>query len=254
MAFINCKIFSASLHRYVEICLIFPSNDYGHYINIKRPLKQIDKILFLMCGIGESADIWRFQEDLENRSATTGTVIVLLDHYNAFAVDLGVGQNYLTYFGKEIFDFFEHIFQISRYIKKYYVAGVSLGGYNAITLGLSFPEKYSGVFSFSGLIDPFRHLAAGENYILSDACYLEKFFKTSQLGGIVPNGKGTETCFYLYCGTEDLYFKENYLLTEKLVAKGYRASFIPQQDKKHDWICWRQSFNEMWEIIGGTND
>ena len=246
MAIMNGHFFSVALHRNVPVIIVIPTEDYGTYLR-KVKIDIPNKVLILLSGIGEKYDIWTEKDDLEKRARETRTIIVLVEQYNSFAVDVGIGRDYFTYFHSELFAMLEQVLHSSLYVKKYYITGISLGGYNALKIGLC-SNKVSEVFSFSGIINPYGHIKE-EKYLLYNKGYLDSFFDTEKLSALPLQKEHRMVRYYLFCGTDAEYYEENANICRKMHRMGYEVKFIPMKGQKHNWKCWQAAYEIMWKQI-----
>lgn len=99
------------------------------------------------------------------------------------------------------------------------IAGLSMGGAQALVIGLSNPQRFSRVASFStGTFDP-----AWVAESLGQPDELNRHLATLWIG----------------CGREDEYFASNQRIAAALDARGVRHTFVPT-DGDHDWATWRR--------------
>lgn len=72
---------------------------------------------------------------------------------NSFYQDMACGSDYLRFITQEVPQLCESLFPISTRREHTFVGGLSMGGYGALKVGLTCPEKFSHVFSLSGALD-----------------------------------------------------------------------------------------------------
>ena len=127
------------------------------------------------------------------------------------------------------------------------VAGLSMGGYGAMKLALSHPEKYSFGASFSGAVDmapAVARAAEGEPHNL----FRFIFGSPEEFAGSVDNTRGLlEHCaktaqqlprLYLSCGTADALFPANKAFAERAKELGYSVKFHIEKEMGHSWRFW----------------
>ena len=251
MAVMNGHFFSVALHRNVPFSVAVPTTDYGNFLR-KEIIDIPRNVLILFSGIGEKYDIWYEKYDIEKRAQETDTIVVLIEQYNSFAVDVGIGKNYFTYFHNELFNMVEQIFHSSLYVKRYYLAGISLGGYNVLKIGLC-SKKIDGIFAFSSIINPYAHIKENSQYLLDSKEYIDSFFGASDIS-VLPLKKGFKTTrYYIYCGTKDEYYNENFEFYKEMLMMDYEVKFIPIENQKHNWECWNFAYENMWKEIEKEN-
>ena len=130
--------------------------------------------------------------------------------------------------------------------KDNFIAGLSMGGYGALRLGLRHPERYSRIGSFSGGVDIAGRYAAGtfsapgsedvfgprESVPGSDLDLFAVLQKRAAQGGELPP-------IYLSCGTKDALMADNRRLRAALEKAGYLVTW-QEEDYGHEWRFWNR--------------
>jgi enterochelin esterase-like enzyme len=101
------------------------------------------------------------------------------------------------------------------------VAGLSMGGMQALAIGLHHPE----VFAWIGVFSPIMENEIETRYAaqLAEAATLNKKLSLLWIG----------------CGTEDNLFKGARALDETLTKAGVKHEFHPTEGGRHSWVIWR---------------
>ncbi len=73
--------------------------------------------------------------------------------HNNFYTDQAIGWPYLKYVAEELPRIIETYLRVSPKRENTYVAGLSMGGYGAMKIALTYPEKFGFAASFSGALD-----------------------------------------------------------------------------------------------------
>ena len=217
MAHIQCNFFSQALQKNANVIIYLPTQDADDYLfgtgNAKYGRSRVYKTLYLLHGsYGDYMD-W--------------TRLANADRYAQ-----------------------EHnIFPLSDKREDTYIAGLSMGGYGAVRIGLEFPERFGAICSLSGGLD-MDMLNTGD----TTEAHMAKFDK-NYMKAISPNEKMAGTRddllyllkaqldagkpipkLFMACGTEDFIFPSNekfYAEASKLVPIDYtRAPGV------HDWKFW----------------
>jgi enterochelin esterase family protein len=111
------------------------------------------------------------------------------------------------------------------------VAGLSMGGMQALAIGLHHPEEFAWIGVFSPVTEPDipqRYAAQ-----LDQAALLNKNLSLLWIG----------------CGTLDNLFKRTQAVDEALTQHGIHHEFHPAEGGKHSWILWRQNLEELAQRI-----
>ena len=107
------------------------------------------------------------------------------------------------------------------------IAGLSMGGMQALAMGLRNPDKFGWIGAFSPVTEsdiPQRYAAQ-----LQQAADLNK--KLSML--------------WVGCGVLDPLMKRTQAVDELLTQHGIKHEFHPAEGGRHSWILWRSNLAEM---------
>lgn len=147
MAYISCTLKSALLRRSVEVQLYFPSD-------LPSPLGYDTKgVLTLLHGYSNNGKDWMQMSAAPRYAADNGLVLIAPSCENSFYHNTPYGDAWKTFVTEEMPLLLGRIFRLPAEREKNFIAGLSMGGYGALYLGLSRPDLYAGCASFSGAVD-----------------------------------------------------------------------------------------------------
>jgi enterochelin esterase-like enzyme len=132
---------------------------------------------------------------------------------------------------KEILPLFEQRYHVHRRPEARAIAGLSLGGELALTVGLRHPEIFQWVASFSGSL-------------------FEKDF-ADRFGAFLdrPDAISKAPKFiWIGCGSGDLFLPGSKKLSEILTAKGIRNT-LRETEGYHTWLVWRPYLAEVLPLL-----
>ena len=86
-------------------------------------------------------------------AADNGYILVCPAAENSFYHDMAYGPPWYTIISELLPQQLQQIFKIPTAREVNYIAGLSMGGYGAMRIGLSHPERYAAIGSFSGCLD-----------------------------------------------------------------------------------------------------
>lgn len=109
--------------------------------------------LYLLHGLSDDHSIWHRFSSIEQQAQTYPMAIVMPAVNRSFYSNQVYGYDYLTYVGEELPEVTRKLFKLSDERENTFVAGVSMGGYGAMKLGLTYPERFGRIVSFSGILD-----------------------------------------------------------------------------------------------------
>ena len=147
MSFINSTIYSNVLRQEVALDLFIPND---------RPEKSIKKprgIVYFLHGLGSSEK--RFREfTATNRYAMENHIaIVYISAPQSFYSDMKYGLKYFTYITEELPQLLDSIYGLKFPREKTFLAGLSMGGYGTLKIGLSKPEMFGAIAPLSAPCD-----------------------------------------------------------------------------------------------------
>lgn len=107
------------------------------------------------------------------------------------------------------------------------IAGLSMGGMQALAMGLRHPDRFAWIGVFSPVTEPDIPQR-----------YSEQLSQTEKLNGAL-------SLLWLGCGTLDNLFQRTKGLDEALSAHGIRHEFHAVEGARHSWVLWRENLAEL---------
>lgn len=147
MAYLECKLKSQILQSTVGVKLYFPTDlpaEVGY---------TVKGVLTLLHGFTNSGDDWVQMTAAPRYAADNGLVLIMPDCGNSFYQNMVHGGAYKTFITEEMPILLNRMFKLPQRRDQNFIAGLSMGGYGALYLGLSRPDLYAGCASFSGAVD-----------------------------------------------------------------------------------------------------
>lgn len=147
MAYINCNLKSQSLMTSVNVKLYFPCDlpaSVGY---------EVKGVITLLHGMTNSGDDWEQMTAASRYAADNGLALIMPDCANSFYQDMVYGGAYKTFITEEMPVLLGRMFKLPTEREKNFIAGLSMGGYGALYLGMSRPDLYAGCASFSGSVE-----------------------------------------------------------------------------------------------------
>ncbi len=108
------------------------------------------------------------------------------------------------------------------------IAGLSMGGGQALSIGLARPDLFHYVLSFSG--------AVGGSFMNAEAEFSEALSKPAVLNSRLR-------LLWVSCGKQDFLYQANRQFVDMLKGKGVKVLFR-ETDGSHVWSVWRNYLNE----------
>ncbi len=193
MAIIQLNFYSEVLERQQMLSIAMPQN-------VQNP-----PVLYLLTGYTGNHNSWLTDVHVERYANSKGVAVVMPDGGNGWYTNLRKTARYFDYTANEIPALVHRLFKVSDKPSDTCIAGFSMGGYGAIKIALTYPERFRAAASMSGVIllkqldehfDMIFESAFPRSGTLDDNEFLLR--ECVRKGGPQPD-------LYFCCGTEDPY-------------------------------------------------
>ena len=218
---------------------------YSHATK-QRPRKY--PTLYLLHGRSDDHTAWMRWSNIEKYVDGMNLVVVMPAVDLSFYTDMTHGKNYFQFVSEEVPAVVREMFGLSSKREDNFVAGLSMGGYGAFKLALTYPERYGAAASLSGALDV-RETIKGHG--LHDpklwAVEMQSIFGDLKK---VPNSKHDllalakkaakgkmKPKLYQCCGTEDFLYEDN-LRFRDYVRKLPLDLTYEEGPGEHVWAYW----------------
>ncbi len=146
MALINMKFQSKILGKETVVNVIVPEKGYeGKY-----------KCLYLLHGLGDDENAWINNTGIEKYAEKYGIMVVMPRAERSFYANMKKGCAYYDHIAEELPLFIRETFNVSDKREDNFVAGLSMGGYGALKVGL----RACGSFAAIGSLSPCGDIAS----------------------------------------------------------------------------------------------
>lgn len=241
---LTCKYISPVLDRHTQINVIVPTPKKE-----EEALGSNFKVLYLLHGLHGDADSWLHFSNISRYAQDAGIVVVMPSVNNSFYQDMAHGERFFTYMTKELPEYIQSIFPVSKKPEDTFIAGLSMGGYGAWYIGLSCPEKFAAAASLSGAVDiAFRATPVPQGQMTElPGWMLNCFGDVRTLPGSDKDvfalmekakQKGCLPRLYQSCGTADFLYGMNCCAHNKLVEMEIPVTWREIPDMAHVWDLW----------------
>ena len=165
--------------------------------------------------------------------------------HRSFYTDMAHGYRYWTYISEELPVVVRALFPLSEARKDNFVAGLSMGGYGAFKLAMTFPERYAAAASLSGVVDIALAVSAEEEDWLREVKLI--FGNRSKVSGSLNDlfylanqlakTKELPLPLYQWCGTEDPLYILNIRFRDHARSLGLNLTY-EEGPGEHEWGAW----------------
>lgn len=207
-------------------------------------------VLYLLHGHDGAHWNWAARTNLLAHTARIPVIVVLPDAGNSWYTNSFArpDERWEEYVAREVPAFVDQNFRTLTYREARYVAGLSMGGYGALKLGLTHSARFSLVGSFSGAVRP---VADTLSPTVRDAFGPAESAARAQndLLALARGARVAEgTYFYVDCGTGDGLLAGNRALVEAMAARplAYEYHEVPGA---HGWELWDRRLPVFLELV-----
>ena len=212
------------------------------------------KVVYLFHGLTDNCTGWTRYSSCERYARERGAALVIPEVQRSFYIDGVYGLNYFTYVSQELPQAVHRMFGLSLEREKSYVMGLSMGGYGALKCALTYPERYAGCGSFSGVVslEGFRTLPQTPLHQWEFDALLGVGKGTGEENDLFALAKKAAALppIYLSCGEQDGLYPMNTAFAALLESLGadYRFDHRPGG---HAWEFWDQSIQDCMNWLWG---
>jgi S-formylglutathione hydrolase FrmB len=148
MALMEVDFFSEILGLNGQANVIVPQSSSG--IGVQGAKRKASyPVLWLLHGASDDHTIWLRRTSIERYVDPLGLIVVMPQAHLSSYTNMVHGPQYFDFFTAELPQIMGDFFPISSAREDNYIAGLSMGGYGALSLGLGRPDRYSAIGCFS---------------------------------------------------------------------------------------------------------
>ncbi len=256
MSLIHCDFYSNALSLCTSMIVILPDpkRDTDGKLISKKAKKY--PTLYLLHGMSDDHTIWQRRTSIERYVADMDLAVVMPAVHRSFYADMASGFRYWTYVTEEVPAMARAMFPLSERREDNFAAGLSMGGFGAFKIGLTYPDRYGAVASLSGALDMTGMLKHSEpawrkgfKPIFGD---LRKFEGgPNDLMALAKKLAGSEwknLPLFQWCGTEDFLYEGNLHFRDCAQSLGLNLTY-EEAPGTHEWRYWDQMIQRVLEWL-----
>ena len=233
-------------------------------LNAKSKRKPNYRALYLLHGHSDDHTAWTRWSSIEKYAEGLNLVVVMPAVHLSFYNDMTYGGAYWQFISEEVPALIRDMYSLSAARKDNFVAGLSMGGYGAFKLALTYPERFAAAASLSGALD-IREVVGGRNE--NDEEWLIGMRNVFGDLSKVPGSKHDlfalarkaaksriKPRLYQCCGTEDMLYADNIHFRD-IVRKLPLDLTYEEGPGDHVWTYWDKMIQRVlaWMFPNGKN-
>lgn len=244
MALIQCDFFAETLGLSTSMTVILPQPTQGQIGLTGAAGEGRHPTLWLLHGMSDDHTIWQRRTAVERYVAPMGLAVVMPRVARSFYCDMHAGPRYWSFISEELPAVARGFFPLSAERERNFVAGLSMGGYGAMKLALSHPDRFAAGATLSGALDVAtvaETLNAGR-----EQEWQRIFGPLSEVRGS-PNdlfalaervaAAGPRPRLYCWCGVDDGLYASNVRFRDHLAGLGLPLTY-EEGPGGHTWDQW----------------
>ncbi|HIS26664.1 MAG TPA: esterase family protein [Candidatus Pullilachnospira intestinigallinarum] len=245
MALVHVDFFSEVLEMSSQLDVILPQKTQGEIGISTAQNREQYPVLYLLHGMTDNQSTWQRNTSIERYAAEKGIAVVMPCCHLGWYTDMKYGFRYFTYISQEVPDICKRFFpRISPRREDTFVAGNSMGGYGALKLALSRPDRFCSAASLSGGVDAascaLRNNKSFYPTLGEDIFGPEESIpgSSNDLFALAENlSPEKRPNIYMWCGTEDFLYQQNLKFRDHLRNLSYNLTY-KESFGDHSWKYW----------------
>lgn len=223
MSLFKARVYSAAMRRYMYFNVCLPLDDIELPGAPKQEKKDCFETVFLLHGHGGNHDDWLMGCNLDYLALKFNMAFVMPSVENSFYIDDEPHEAlYATYVCEELLTLVRKTFPLSSRREDTAIAGLSMGGFGALRLGLLYPDVFDGIIALSSALitDEIAALPKGQGNTIASYAYYEHIFgplsalkgsdrDPKALARTLATAKPHIPKIFMACGTEDFLLENN---------------------------------------------
>lgn len=248
MALLHTHFFSRTLGLSCSMDVILPEAGQGIGMDAAQDQTagQALPVLYLLHGLSDDHTIWQRRTSIERYAASRRLAVVMPSVHRSFYTDQAHGYRYWTFISEELPQVVRNFFHVSDQREDTFAAGLSMGGYGALKLGLRRPDRYAAVASLSGAVDLSHFIGSDDPLIAEEgrlifgslSQYLGSDDDLAALAQRTAASGVAKPDIFMACGSGDFLYEHNLAFRPYLEQLGYKVTWREKEGATHEWGYW----------------
>jgi putative tributyrin esterase len=247
VAFLTCDFFSDALQVGTSMSVVLPQATEAQIGVAGGPHVADPPVLYLLHGLSDDHTAWHRYTSIGRYAEAAGLAVVMPAVHRSFYADERRGHRYWEFVSEELPSVVRSFFRVTHDPASTYVAGLSMGGYGAVRLALSHPERYAAAASMSGALDIVRAMADPTRAELSGRIFADAVAADEDLFFLLEHAIAVPP-LHLSCGTDDPLLDHTTGFAEAAAAAGHDVT-LELRPGAHEWAFWDQEVQRVIEWL-----
>ncbi len=253
MALCEIRLYSEALGMQTTVMVVIPQKNTAGEIGVSgKADREKYKCLYLLHGLSDDQSIWLRRTSIERYAQKYGICVVMPCAGKSFYTDMKYGGKYYTYIAKELPRQMQEYFNISDKREDNFIAGLSMGGYGALKIGLRECDRFCATAGLSSVADistckqRFTQVLVpifGDDLVIDESDDIFSIVEKT-------NGNPNKPRIYLGVGTEDFLYTDNVRLKEKIESLDFDFTYR-ESEGNHNWGFWDEYIQYVLEWMFG---
>ena len=254
MALLTCDFFSDSLQLGTSVTVVLPQQTEEQIGVDGGGSDGPPPLLYLLHGLSDDHTTWNRYTAVARHAEKAGLAVVMPAVSRSFYTNEAHGLRYWDYVSEELPAVVHEFFRVTSEPSQTFVAGLSMGGYGALKLAFSHPERYAAAASLSGGLDLRSLLVPPDPRGLLDRVFGGSVGDEHDLFTLLDRATDVPP-LYLGCGTEDPLLPGTRKLADAARARGIDVT-LDLRPGTHEWSLWDAVIADViaWLPLGGGSE
>jgi len=256
MALIHVDFFSRALGKSQGCDVIIPQKATKQIGMDSAAGNDKHPVLWLLHGMSDDHTIWQRRTSIERYAAPLGLAVVMPAVQISSYTDMAHGGAYYTYISKELPEIMRDFFPLSDKREDNYIAGLSMGGYGCMKIGLADPDKYSAIGCLSAGAGDYARQPIDKNNKRAYMLYGERELEGTEedtFGNakkIVEEGLPAPRIYHS-CGDHDFLLRSAHHTRDFFSSfEGNPFDYVYEEDPgAHTWEYWDEHIQHFLKYI-----
>ncbi len=255
MALLDLNFFSPLLEQGSRVLVALPE------------LSELDgtplKTVWMLHGYSGNSTDWQRLSGIERHAVSRRVAVIMPEAANSFYADMAYGKPWFTYLTQELPDYLRRLLPLSDKREDCFIGGLSSGGYGAMKIGLTYPERFAAIACLSAYNIPedfaWQYPDKPEPWRRMFRLIYGELFPEHMMGSehdlytladrVRAEGKPRPAIYHVW-GDRDVARRGARIMNRYFTEAGDFSYFGKEYPGVHDFDFWDARLPEMFEFFG----